>query len=278
MNEVQDTILQIFREAKTICERHGIPYFAIGGTCIGAVRHNGFIPWDDDLDIAIPIEDYDRFLEIAKKELPEHFSVYTCDDIRHYRYIFAKIIDSRTTFIEKNDVPYPDSYKGIFLDVMPISGVPASAASRKRFLKRIHRYTTLNTKMRFPTAEFRKWQARALSVAMLPLRLILKYTYFSDRYLNMLRKHPFASAEYTGYVWSLSIDRLIFPKEWFASQVELPFENTTIACPKEWDRYLSQQFHDYMRLPPEGERMIHSEECVDAKKSYKEYQKEGFAL
>ena len=124
MNDTQKVILDIFACISNICNKNGIRYFASGGTCLGAVRHQGFIPWDDDLDIAIPIQDYDKIWKIAQKELPHHLKIYKEDDIRHYRYIFGKIHNENTTFIEKSEIKYPESYKGIFVDIMPISSIP----------------------------------------------------------------------------------------------------------------------------------------------------------
>ena len=106
MNSLQNEILNIFKSIKEIFERNGIDYFAIGGTCIGAVRHNGFIPWDDDLDIAVPIEQFDNMLNVLKKELPSELALYTCHNRKHYRYIFVKVINTKTTFIEKSEAGF----------------------------------------------------------------------------------------------------------------------------------------------------------------------------
>ena len=92
MNDLQKKILDIFKAVAKICKDHDITYYAIGGTAIGAVRHQGFIPWDDDLDIAIPIEQYDRFIEIARRELPEGLTVMTPVDIEHYRFGHRRIM------------------------------------------------------------------------------------------------------------------------------------------------------------------------------------------
>ena len=104
MTDLQKRILDIFREVRDILDRNGITYFAIGGTCIGAVRHGGFIPWDDDLDIAVPIEQFGRMLDLLKAELPPHLELYTGAERKHYRYIFVKVTDNRTTFIEKTEI------------------------------------------------------------------------------------------------------------------------------------------------------------------------------
>jgi lipopolysaccharide cholinephosphotransferase len=273
MTEIQEIILEIFIEIKKICERHNIDYYAIGGTCIGAVRHNGFIPWDDDLDIAIPIERYFEFLEIAKKELPNYFSVYTCDKVVHHTMIISKIIDERTTFIEKTNLMFPDAHKGVWVDIMPISGVPADEKKRKLFFEKIKKYNKYNLLLRFPCRFFKGMRARFLWTAVCFLKLVLPYNYFSNKWINLLRENPFDKAEYVGYVWWPSdIKRLVFEKKAFGSSVNLPFEKTEISCPVGWDEYLSVQFGDYMKLPPESERIsTHVTEIIDIHKSYKEY-------
>ena len=112
MTETQKVILSIFKEISGICARHNIPYFAIGGTCIGAVRHQGFIPWDDDLDIAVPIEHFDFLLDCLRKEIPSDLYVIDSHDHMHYHYVWAKVCDKNTTFIEKSEYRYKDAYKG----------------------------------------------------------------------------------------------------------------------------------------------------------------------
>ena len=93
MNDIQKVILDIFKEFDRICTDNNIPYYAIGGTCIGAVRHKGFIPWDDDMDVAIPIEFWDKFIEIASRQLPDYYKLFSSMEVKHYRYLFIKIMD-----------------------------------------------------------------------------------------------------------------------------------------------------------------------------------------
>ena len=88
MTDVQEKILEIFKEIVKVCNKYDIPYYAIGGTCLGAVRHKGFIPWDDDMDIAIPIEDIDRFIKIAKKEL-QNIYIYTQEKIENDMILYS---------------------------------------------------------------------------------------------------------------------------------------------------------------------------------------------
>ena len=209
MNDIQAKILDIFLVVKNICERHGLTYYAIGGTCIGAVRHNGFIPWDDDLDIAVPIEDWDEFWKIMKAELPPYYKVYCGNNIKHYRYVFNKIHDSRTSFIEKAEEKYIDAYKGIFIDVMPIAGIPSDPNERVRFIKSIDKLYKLNFMRRYPVSEMENRKRKILSLLIHAASPVLSYHYFSDRWINLLKRYPLKKSELTGYTWWAKITLIL---------------------------------------------------------------------
>lgn len=261
MTEVQKVILSIYKEIKKICDAHKINYYAIGGTCIGTIRHKGFIPWDDDIDIAIPIEQYDLFLQFARTELPNYLYVLTCDDAIHYPNGFAKICDNRTMFIMRSSLYYPDSYKGVFVDIMPISGIPVCRIPRLLFCKRIKLLGWLNIKRRYGSGL---------------IQFILKafpFNFFSSHWIRLLRMHPFKKSKITGYVWWPSwIELLVFPTSFMGDPIELKFEDTTMKCPREYHNYLSFQFGDYMTLPPLEKQITHHG-FIDLNNSFKYYQK-----
>ena len=274
MNEIQSTILSIYKQVSAICDKHGIPFYAIGGTCIGAVRHKGFIPWDDDLDIAIPIQHFDRFWEVAEAELPEYLRIYTSENTRRYRYIFGKIHNIYTAFIEASEVEYPDAYKGIFVDIMPISSVPDDETARERFFRKIQMYSKLNYVRRFPYKGMGTAKKKIAWLLMRPLCVFTKPDHFSEKWLNMLRQVPFGNTKLTGYTWFDQIRKLTFPMKDFQDFVEVPFEDTTIKCPADYHDYLTIQFGDYMELPPMDQRTAHHTDTIDINKSYLEYRKE----
>ena len=275
MNEIQESILGIYKQIKRICDKNNSPFYAIGGTCIGAVRHQGFIPWDDDMDIAVPIECWDEFWNCMKRELPSNYEIYTCNKIKHYRYIFNKIHNAKTTFIEEAEVGYPDAYKGIYVDVMPIAGMPAEQELRAKFINKIQMYAKLNFVRRYPFREMKTPKSRFAWILLHLLSPFLSYHYFSDKWLEMLKRYPLKKARYTGYTWWDSItNKLCFPIEYFETTIELPFEDSTISCPVQSKDYLSSQFGNYMELPPEDQRLDHHQVCVSTNKSYKEYKKE----
>lgn len=274
MTEIQAVILSIFKEVATICDRHNIPYYAIGGTCIGAVRHKGFIPWDDDLDIAIPIELFDDFLSLARKELPEYLYVLTCNDVRHYHNVFSKICDKRTTFIENNNLKYPDSYKGVFVDIMPLSGVPASYIGKFIFKIKIRLFGAFNRYIRFTDAKPISFRRKIINIFFILFSHFVGITYFSDKYLNLLKSYPFKGSKFTGYVWHDIKERLIFPSSWFSSTINLKFEDIEIKCPVRYHDYLTKQFGDYM-TPPTASNQITHKGIIDLKRSYIDYATHG---
>lgn len=257
MTPVQKIILNIFQEIAKICDSNNIPYYAIGGTAIGAVRHHGFIPWDDDLDIAIPIEYWDKFIKAAEENLPSNLYIYSSDLIRKYHYIWLKICDKNTTFIEKSEYGYKEAWKGIFVDIMPISGIPDDALKTEKFIKRLLRLDRLNNYLRFPKPNktIRSYLGR------LPFRVlskVLPYNFFSKKYLLELKKYPFFRSNKTGYVWQPQwLPRLIFPFNYFGQGIFVDFETSKIKVPNKVNEYLTQQFGNFMHIPPENKRQIH---------------------
>lgn len=270
MTEIQKKIIEIYKEVSKICETNNIPYYAIGGTCIGAIRHKGFIPWDDDLDIAIPIEYWDNFIKISKEKLPEHLYIYGSDSIRPYHYIWLKICDKNTTFIEKSEYNLKDAWKGIFIDIMPISGIPEKQTDISKLIKKLRNLENLNNYLRFPNANntIRSFLGR------MPFRILSKFlpfNYFSRKFIKELKKYPFKNAINTGYVWHPQwLPRLIFSKAAFGNGIIVPFEDTKIRVPENFHVYLTQQFGEYMRIPPADQREIH-DGFVDATRPFSYY-------
>ena len=277
MNDVQGHILALYKVAKQICEKHNIPYYAIGGTAIGAVRHNGFIPWDDDLDIAIPIEHFWEFFNYAKEELPSYYSIKNGKTDKYYIYPFGKIVDERTTFIEEWEKPDSRLYKGIFMDVMPIAGIPSQVDEQKKFMETLMRNIQLNNWRRVPARCSDGKKERIFKSMVKVILSPFPNDYYFKKVFEMLESRPLSKSENTGYTWGLyGGKKIIFSSEWFTETVEVPFEDTIMRCPIGYDEMLSTQFGDYMKLPPEEKRISMHKPFIDVNKSYKEYIINGF--
>ncbi len=272
MNDLQKKIYDIFLEVAELCEKNDIDYFAIGGTCLGAVRHKGFIPWDDDLDIAIPVEQYRRFIDIAEKQLPEYLEVIHGSNHIHFNRFNIKIADKRTSYIEDHIKKYPDEYYGVFIDVMPMSGIPDGKWRQKHFIKNIVRLRNMNFGFKNPAKKFKGWDGKILRGFLRCVSFLPKDTFFK-LWFRYVSRYPVNRSKNISFSWNLKVKRRTFPAEIFSSYVRLPFEDTTIRCPHDWDGYLKIEFGDYMKLPPEDEQKGHHEGMVDLDKPISYYKK-----
>lgn len=271
--EVQLKILEIFKEFKKVCDENGLVYYAIGGTAIGAVRHNGFIPWDDDLDVAMPYDDYRRFIEIADEKLPDDLRLFDCNSHLHNTLLFVKVHDINTCFVEKAELGFTDDYKGVYIDIMPICGFPSGDNEQKAHAAKIQKLVRLNRKSRQRYKENKKLKSKALWILSKPFNMIVPSDYYFKKWKAVIEEYSCNDSEYYGFVWSPRIGpSRVFPKEWFGDGTDVRFEDTYVRCPQDYDSFLTRVFGDYMTLPPVEERKVHQAGIIDLEHSYKDYQ------
>lgn len=140
LRRLQLVELDILEVVADVCERHGIRWFLDRGTALGAVRHKGFIPWDDDVDVGMLREDYERFLQIAEKELPNGYSLHTPDNTPHYAPLFAKVYKDGTEFWSR-EISESKCEQGIFVDIFPYDTMSTDEVDQKRQCKEAIRWT-----------------------------------------------------------------------------------------------------------------------------------------
>ena len=269
--EIQQLEKNILIEFQRICERHNLRYFAIGGTCIGAIRHSGFIPWDDDIDVAMPYEDYKKFRDEFSKELPEPYEIFDIDNHKSCKHLSLKIHNVETAFIEENFSGCKDRYTGVFVDIMPVYGMPdMDAREEQKFIDHyIHLVRSNRTRRSGLWAQKgckRKiyWLANAYKRGKYP------YNYYSRKIEALLGKNSFGCGEKVIFGWRSDRKRAVFFYEDFRDTIMVPFEDIQIAVPKGYDRYLTMDFGDYMTLPPvEKQVTVHPTALIDLNNSYK---------
>ena len=272
MNDLQKKILEIFMEVKRICEKNNLRYWAVSGTCLGAVRHKGFIPWDDDLDIAMPDKDYLRFLEIAPKELTYPYQLITECEAKHSTCLFAKVHNIETTMIEAAEINYTDCYKGVFIDIFPFNGLPKNKLLRTTYIWKLIAIETMNIKQRWPISAAKTLKGKLLYLVLKPINTLLPYGYWVNVWKRNAFKYSFDKFRYSTFANDREAFKLVFPHECLNSFIEIPFESTTIKIPQGWDDMLKKLYGDYMKLPPENERQPrHSGGIVDLERPYKSY-------
>lgn len=275
MNMLQRTELEILKECLIIIEKYELKYYLVCGSALGAVKYNGFIPWDDDIDIALPRKDYLSFLNYAASELPKWAFVQNYRTDPNFPLIGTKIRDSRTTYIEK---PYSGIFMnhGVFIDVFPLDGIPTNEKEIAVFEKRkkkYHRYTVVNVK--YPHFRKGNWKGIRTNIIWIMNRIFGMYAR-TDKALQKLtslfEQYPCEeSSIWINYGNSQSkIEEA--PYAQYGKGTWVTFEGLKVRIPEKYDEYLTQKYGDWRaELPKEQQVGHHYYEIMDLNRPYTDY-------
>ena len=263
--EMQQYLLDILTSIHSVCQAHGLRYYLIAGTMLGAVRHQGFVPWDDDADVAMPREDYDRLVAHANEWLPPHLELVSGVQDSRYPYAFARIQNKNTTYILRRCFNFAG---GLPVDVFPLDGM-----TRNPLARYIHyrRYDVLIRLMYFAQRDPYK-HGRGLGCLFIKLCHRLFSQSWLHRRLDALQRQY--SIEKTGLVADHDNKpcRGILPREVYGTPTPVSFCGHALMGVQNPDRYLRYCYGDYMtpspQLPPQNFRHL------DLTKPYREYKKE----
>ena len=255
-------IVDVLRQFIKFCKEYGLTYYCCGGTAIGAIRHQGMIPWDDDIDVFMPRPDYDRFVEIATSIDLGDYELVTPYNHDNYPLYFVKLCNRHTTLQEEADTP---CVYGLYIDVFPIDGAPddyeTARAMVQKFTKTKNKLEAISTH-----SSFREY----LSLLVKPKewgRFVRKTVGFFFR--SMYRKRLLRQMNRLMYQYNYETSTLVavycgsygpkevFPKAWLAGTVPFTFEGLIVDLPSGYDQYLRQYYGDYMQLPPVEKRISH---------------------
>jgi lipopolysaccharide cholinephosphotransferase len=251
--EIRDVQLGLLDAFSALCADHGLTFFLTYGTLLGAVRHKGYIPWDDDIDLAMPRPDYDRLCALSAGRPVAGHCVLMTPDNPHYIYPFAKFSDTRTHLDERWMLT---NVLGVNLDVFPLDGVPGELASFAAFTRKMiaPHYLACLTSRKIKT---RKTLLATIASALVyyPLRLT-GFNRWKKKIISLATRLDYNSSDYVG---NLSLDTYLskerFPKKWFEAVENIPFEGRMLPAPIGRDALLRQLYGDYMQLPPPGRRI-----------------------
>jgi lipopolysaccharide cholinephosphotransferase len=256
------TIEVILAQFIKICDENHLTYFACGGTAIGAIRHHGWIPWDDDVDVFMPRPDYDRFLSITNAMSMDDFELVTPYNCDTYPLYFSKLCYRRSTLVEDERIPFVD---GLYVDIFPIDGTSSSLAEAQKqkneFAKLANQLNAISTHNTF--AEYLSLLCSTKTWG----RLVQKTAAFFSR--KEYRKNLLKKMDEICYRYEYDNSKLvcvhcgsygikeIFPHEWVKGVHKFTFEKIEICLPSGYDAYLRQYYGDYMQLPPATARVSH---------------------
>lgn len=244
--------LDLMQTVINICDTEKIDYFLIGGSLLGAIRHQGFIPWDDDIDIGMRRSDYQRFITVANRYLdPNTYFLQTGASDPDYALSYMKLLDVNTYIEEKNNVN--NAFKGVFVDIFPFDKIPDDDALRRSQM------------MHYKLEDAAILLRLNYNFVKTPLRNILKKktaqqlaevnAQKQDREGYMRLYEQSDSRTYKNLASQYDYDKEILSSAELTELVTTPFENMTVKIPQAYDQILTRMYGDYMQLPPADQRV-----------------------
>lgn len=258
IEQIRQIQLRILLEVADFCDKNNITYFLTAGTLIGALRHKGFIPWDDDIDLVMLRPDYERFISCFNKRAEQSQIKVVSSADKNYPYSFAKVMDGNTIFIESK-VLFDQFPLGINIDIFPLDFLTDDFHAACKWINHMYRYSGLLAIKQISLDKSRPWYKQyAIYILQTVLRLIP--TGWLVHRINLLAQQygSQANSKYIGQiVLRAKREREIIRREWFSSCISVDFEGHKFAAPIGYDNYLKRLFGNYMQLPPKEKRISH---------------------
>ncbi len=265
LNKAHQLMLKILKEVHRVCEENNIKYFLSDGTLLGAIRHNGFIPWDDDLDLGMVRSEYEKFRAIAQQKLGPEYIMQDYSTDKGFALPFIKIILKDTEWIEKSAEKTDRKYTGLFIDIFPYDKIPLEKKQQEKhrkeyaFVKHLLyiklRYKLLKDVKGLPRKVY--YILKAVIAFFIPLKtLVEKRNALCVKYESL--EKDFTLTKYGGNFY-----RNQNPFDSFYYTELHVFENEQFYIPKAYDSILTNLYGDYMQLPPPEQRQNHGIEYFD---------------
>ncbi|MGN1352069.1 MAG: phosphorylcholine transferase LicD [Clostridia bacterium] len=264
---LQLKILEMVKYLDSFCKENQIEYYIIYGSCLGAVRHKGFIPWDDDFDVGMTLENYNKFISLCKTKLDTNkYFLQTLETEPNYNLSFAKLRDINTTLIEEGNKNIPITY-GVYIDIFPIVGLPKGKL--KRAILSINRAFALSANINVINNKF-LYNIFRIILKIFGKKNILKYC------SKQVKKYSCQDCE----EWCSVFDRdglkiNSITKTIMGKPTYVPFEDIELPIPEKYDEYLKHIYGDYMKIPTPEQIKAHEHTAyiLDLEHSYEEYKK-----
>lgn len=270
IRKVQEAHLLLLKEFISICEKYQLRYYFVGGSLIGVLRHKGFIPWDDDIDVGMPRKDYDKFVSL-KNSYSNGFSLANHANIPDWQFNFSQFVDNESEIVvHLNETPRKCN---LWIDVYPLDGLPMNPIKRWFHFKKIMLYRYLiqipNIRTQVDTHKVgRPWYEKIMIWLLhyIPLNWLINVDSLLVKMEKELKKYNFDDSPYAGNLVGKYREKEIMRKEWWGEPVKLPFESIEVSCPAEWDIIEKKIYGDYMKWPAEKDRVSHDIEIIKLRK------------
>ena len=256
LEELKKIQLEILEKVHLFCIENNIDYTLSSGTLIGAIRHKGYIPWDDDIDIEMTRPNYNKFIKKFNGRYPE-LEVLSPELDWGYYAPYANVYDNRTILIE-GDNGHNGRDVGIKIDIFPIDGLPADKNECNLIFKKVERYNTCMRYKRFPLSSFCNGNILKKIIKCFAWYYlhIIPYSFFQKRLHKIATTYDFNTSENAGPILFMN-NKCSINKDTFIKYQETEFEGRKFCIIKEYDSYLKALYGNYMQLPPEDKRVPH---------------------
>lgn len=249
------------------CVEHQLRYYVLGGTLLGAVRHKGFIPWDDDIDVGMPRADYLRLETLMKQHTGRYILETPNTDQKDFYYPFTKLYDTQTTLVENTRFKIK---RGIYLDIFPLDGAGESAEEAREFFAPIHAKRNLLLTL---TTGIRKGRSFYKNASVALMRIIPDWVLSKKKVLHtvdtMAQQKDYDQCRWVGNLMGNWMERELVPRSFLGTPTAYPFETLTVYGPEDYEGYLTSIYGNWRELPPpEKQKPHHDFVLCDLEHSY----------
>ncbi len=270
MTNLQEKLLEMLSAFHELCKNHGLRYYLLGGSALGAARHQGFIPWDDDVDVGMPRGDYEELRKIVADKLLGNYSFeFPNPSNKSFVYMFGKMYDTTTTLVENTRYK---TKRGVYIDIFPLDGGGETYEESLRLFKVIDKKNNLlHTKI----CAWRKGRSLYKNLACVCMRCVPEFIVSTKKLKreieDLSKQRSFDDSPYVVNYYGAWHEKEIVKKAWLGEPVEGNFEGLKVMCPADSDAYLTALYGDWRTPPPKEKQISHHDYIsLDLHKSYLE--------
>lgn len=264
--KIQELTVSLLKVFINICEEHNLCYYFMGGSLIGVLRHKGFIPWDDDIDVGMPRKDYDKFIKVVQYGNFDGYGICNRYTDKNWHFAMSQFIDLKSEI--QIDLAETPRLAHIWIDVFPLDGLPSNKLAKWIRVKNVlfHRYlvqiahidTQVDVHRQRPLLE----KIVLLLFKILPVGKLLNSNSILDHMEKILRKTDFSTAEYAANMLGRYREKEVVPQKYFGTPKKGIFEDTYVNIPEMSHELQTSVYGDYMKLPPECQRETHNVKII----------------